>query len=125
MRAHDVTPANEPQTNGTKEVWTGNQEGVGPCSPDRRRPSKWRKPSYSRKYSAVPDVSRTRITWSKKPVTERRHTLTQMKPKPCVQTCYTVRSEDVPHGLKGARRSHKLNAFTSCDCVFQLPSNLP
>ena len=49
INAHDVTPDNDPQQNGTIEAGMGSQEGVGPCSPDGRRPIRWRIPSYSRK----------------------------------------------------------------------------
>lgn len=59
MRAHEDTPAKEPQKNGISEECMGIQAGVGPCSPDGRRPMICRSPSYSKKYSAVPEVSRT------------------------------------------------------------------
>lgn len=54
-----MTPENDPQKNGTIEAGRGNQDGVDPCSPDGKRPIMCRIPSYSRKYSAVPEVSRT------------------------------------------------------------------
>lgn len=57
--AQEVTPERDPHTNGTRDGWIGSHEGVGPCSPDRRRPKRCRMPSYSMKYRAVPDVSRT------------------------------------------------------------------
>lgn len=47
--AHDDTPAKEPQTKGTTETGIGNHGGVGPCSPERLRPNKWRMASYSKK----------------------------------------------------------------------------
>jgi hypothetical protein len=49
MRAQEVTPDREPQTNGTRFGCTGNHDGVGPCSPDESLPKMCRIPSYSRK----------------------------------------------------------------------------
>ena len=59
ISAHEVTPESEPQRKGTRDDGTGSQLGVGPCSPEGRRPSRCLIPSYSRKYNAVPVVSRT------------------------------------------------------------------
>jgi hypothetical protein len=54
-----ITPDTEPQTNGTTDAGTGSHDGVGPCSPDLCLPRRCRMPSYSKKYNAVPAVSRT------------------------------------------------------------------
>lgn len=59
MRAQLETPAKEPQTNGIRDACIGSHEGVRPCSPERLRPSRCRIASYSKKYRAVPQVSRT------------------------------------------------------------------
>lgn len=59
MSAQDETPASDPHKNGTRELCTGIQAGVGPCSPDGSRPMICLKPSYSKKYKAVPRVSLT------------------------------------------------------------------
>lgn len=59
MRAQDETPASEPHMKGTTEAYTGIHDGVGPCSPDGKRPMMCRRPSYSKKYSDVPNVSLT------------------------------------------------------------------
>ena len=54
-----MTPESDPQRKGTSDGGTGSQLGVGPCSPEGRRPSICLIPSYSKKYKAVPVVSRT------------------------------------------------------------------
>lgn len=59
MIAHEDTPAREPHMKGTTETGTGIHVGVVDCSPDGSRPMMCRRPSYSKKYSEVPNVSLT------------------------------------------------------------------
>ena len=65
ITAHEVTPAREPQQNGTNDGGIGSHGGVEPCSPEESRPMMYRNPSYSKKYRAVPVVSRTATRMSK------------------------------------------------------------
>jgi hypothetical protein len=96
------TPDTEPQTNGTRDAGIGSQDGVGPCSPDLCLPRRCRMPSYSRKYNAVPAVSRTNKMrgeyWeSAKRIFKKG--LTEMKPKSGIQSCKTVTPIYLLYGL--------------------------
>lgn len=74
--------------NGTNDGGSGIHGGVDPCSPKAFLPIKYRKPSYSKKYNAVPIVSRTRIAKQQHQSYYRenaqRDGLTKMQAKPSV-----------------------------------------
>src|ERR1700722_10867786 len=83
-------------------------------------------PSYSMKYKAEPDVSRTERSWQvrKKNNGKTKTALTEVKTKACIETSHTIGSDDIPHGFKIARRFAKMNSFSGSYCVFQLASDL-
>lgn len=125
MRAHDVTPAKEPQKNGTKETGIGNHEGVCPCSPDRFRPRRCRMASYSKKYSAVPVVSRTvALCMGNREVNRRYQGLTEMKAASCIESCNAIGLENFTDDLRCPRWFHQSNTLARCNRVLQLPSDL-
>jgi hypothetical protein len=82
INAHEVTPASEPQTKGIKDVGIGNHAGVGPCSPERWRPNRCRIASYSKKYKAVPAVSRTMMEPVKQSNKQRNTLLAKVETEP-------------------------------------------
>lgn len=124
--AREYTPESEPQANGTSDEWIGNQVGVGPCSPERFLPRMCRIPSYSRKYNAVPKVSRTAAARSKStiPLREKKGWLTKMQTKASVESCNAIVFEDVPYRFDRIGRFSQGDTLTVGNNIFQLPPDL-
>jgi hypothetical protein len=121
-----ITPDKEPQMNGTTDAGTGSHNGVGPCSPDLCLPRRCRMPSYSRKYNAVPTVSRTkdeRKELEKSKGINKKRT-TEVEPKSSVQPCNTISPIYLLYGMQCAGRLHQGNAFGCSNGILQLSTNL-
>lgn len=81
--------------------------------------------SYSKKYSAVPVVSRTvTLCISDRESIRRHQVLTKMKTPSCIEPCNSIGLEDFTDDLGSTRWFHQCNTLAGCNRVFQLSSDL-